>query len=469
MAVIHPAHHETKCSPLKRMRRNAVIIISCLAILFGFAAAEKGQDSPANKAARIRIINFRLETELAGREAPKGKAYLVLQTEWENIHPKQKVEKSKLEKKPDRTMGVGALTGKEKEKKEEYVNVDVPYVIPNLFDHVYCLADGLSFSLDGMTKEIPGGMNPQGEFSVSQLGEKKQVGLVFLIPDTAKNLAFRLFDYANGHILVLISGDIELAMRTGAESGKSLGIIKDNLIELAATKMDLRPDFEGDEAPTGWRYAVVELGGKSLSQGAGVKNIIQIEPTEYIWLQTRDGFIYFCVGATTTEDGYVRFTPEVYQTQQLRFLVPAGDEDLALGIRIQNKVYSLPLSPKFSLKLPKTFASHRDGKTMEIHLFGARRGTGKIILDLGIQSLVGTGVEIQPSPQFMLEAGGERIEFDESTTGELLRRPPEPFIVPPQTFIRFELAYETDAAPESLHYRGYESETRFDLAKLIGP
>jgi hypothetical protein len=58
------------------------------------------------------------------------------------------------------------------------------------------------------------------------------------------------------------------------------------------------------------------------------------------------------------------------------------------------------------------------------------------------------------------------IEFDESATAELLRHPPEPFIVPPQTLVRFELAYESEAAPASLHYRGYESEQHFDLTKL---
>jgi hypothetical protein len=440
-----------------------------LIFFLGFSLGTWGliqEEASANKAAKIRIIKSSHETELAGREAPEGKVYLVLQTEWENILPKQKVKKSDLEGKPDRTMGVGGLMGKKKETKEEYVDVDVPYVVPNLFDHVYCLVDGQSISLDRLTKDVPGGANPQGEFGVAKLGEKKQLSLVFIIPDTSENLAFQLLDYAYGSILAPISGDVKLARGTGAAPRKALGSVKDALVELAALKMDFHPEFEGEEAPEGWRYAVIELSGKSLSQAGSMKNIIQIEPTEYIWLQTRDGYIYYCVGGTTTDDGYIRFTPEVSQTQQIRFLVPAGDKDLSLGIRIQNKTYSLPLSPEFSLRIPKARASHRDGKTMEIQLFGARREEGRVILDLGIQSLAGSGIEIQTSPQFMLEAGGEMIEFDESATAELLRHPPEPFIVPPQTLVRFELAYESEAAPASLHYRGYESEQHFDLTKL---
>jgi hypothetical protein len=440
------------------MRGHMVALLLCLVFILGFAALGPGQDSPSNKAARIRILDFRLETELAGSEAPKGKVYLVLRTEWENIHPKQKVKKSDLEGKSDRTMGVGGLLGKKKETKEEYVDADVAYAVPNLFDHIYCLAEGQSFALDGITKKVPGGQDPQGEFAIAKLGQKRPLSLVFLIPDTAENLALQLFDYANGHILVPIKGDLELARGEGGTPGKALSSIKDEMIELAALKMDFRPDFEEEEAPEGWRFAFIDLGGKSLSQGGGVKNIVQIEPTEYIWLQTRGGFIYYCAGATTTEDGYVRFTPEVFQTQQLRFLVPAGDKDFALGIRIQNKVYSLPLSPDFALKIPRAFSSHRDGKTMEIQIYGARREDGRLILDLGIQSLVGSGIEIQTTPQFVLEADGEKIELDESATAELIRRPPEPFVIPPRSFLRFELAYETEQADVSLHYRGYESE-----------
>jgi len=66
-----------------------------------------------------------------------------------------------------------------------------------------------------------------------------------------------------------------------------------------------------------------------------------------------------------------------------------------------------------------------------------------------------------------LKAGGEDIYFDEGATSALFHRPPTPFVVPPQTFVRFELAFETDETPETLYYRGYESERNFDLSKII--
>ena len=76
------------------------------------AFASSGNET--NKAARIKIVSSSFEKELAGKKAPAGKIFILLETEWENIHPKQKVEKAKLEGKVDRTMGVGGLAGRKK-------------------------------------------------------------------------------------------------------------------------------------------------------------------------------------------------------------------------------------------------------------------------------------------------------------------------------------------------------------------
>jgi hypothetical protein len=65
----------------------------------------------------------------------------------------------------------------------------------------------------------------------------------------------------------------------------------------------------------------------------------------------------------------------------------------------------------------------------------------------------------------MLVVEEEKISIEDSLTDELLHRPPTPFIIPPKTFVRFELAYETDTSPRSLYYRGYQSEKYFDLDK----
>ena len=64
----------------------------------------------------------------------------------------------------------------------------------------------------------------------------------------------------------------------------------------------------------------------------------------------------------------------------------------------------------------------------------------------------------------MLIVNEEKISIDDTGTDTLLHRPPSPFIIPPKTFIRVELAYETEASPTSLYFRGYRSEATLNLS-----
>ncbi len=426
-------------------------------------------EQPANKAVKVTVIKSSFEKEVASQSSPPGKVFLVLETEWKNIHPKQKIEKSKLEKKPDRTMGVGGLLGGKKEQKEEeYVDMDVAYVVPNFFDHAYILADGQSYSLDKLTETVSGGIGLNKEFTLPRQGDVKKVRFVYAIPESSRHLAFQFFDYAYGHVLIPIQGDLKLAAGTGATRPKALGELKDSFLELAATAINFQPEYQEEEAPEGWHYAVVKLRGKSLSSSGGQKNIVQVEPQEYIWVATREGYLYYSSGGTTTEDGYIRFTPDFYQNQEVAFLVPRQETEMSLGMRIQNRVYSLALTaPPAAFPPLRPIATHRDGKTMEIMLFGARGEKEHILLDLGIKSLVKSGIEIQTEAQFILKAGGEDITYDEEATAALFHRPPTPFVIPPEIFMRFELAYPCNITPEAVYYRSYESENTFSLKNVI--
>ncbi len=419
----------------------------------------------ANHAVKVTVIQSGFEKEVASQAAPPGKSFFILETEWKNIHPKQKIEKRKLEKKPDRTMGVGGLLGgKKEEKEEEYVEADVAYLVPNFFDHAYLLADGETYSLDKLTESISGGINLRKEFSLPKQGDTKRVRFVYAIPERARHIAFQFFDYSYGHILIPIQGDLKIAAGTRGARPITLGEFKDSFLELAATAIDFRSEYKDEEAPEGWRYAVVKLRGKSLSASGTEKNIVQIEPREYIWVSTKEGHLYYSSGGSTTEEGYIRFTPDFYQNQEVAFLVPEREKEISLGMRVQNRVYFLALTTKpAALPAAKPRAIHKDGRTMEIMLFAARQDKGLVILDLGIRSLVKSGIQIQTDAQFILKAEGEDIHFDEGATNGLFHRPPTPFIIPPETFVRFELAYRIDEVPDSLYYRGYESEKHFAL------
>ena len=105
---------------------------------------------------------------------------------------------------------------------------------------------------------------------------------------------------------------------------------------------------------------------------------------------------------------------------------------------------------------------HRDGRVAEILVLNTRAESGRQVLDLGIHSLSSSGLEIQLA-QFLLDTEGGEIQVSSAATEALPCRPPNPFIIPPGVFARFELAYATGANPTHLHYRGFQSEKRIPL------
>lgn len=418
----------------------------------------------SNKAARVMVKSATFETEVAGRTAAAGKTFLILETEWENIHPKQKIEKSKLEGKTDRTMGVGGLRGSGTVKKEEFVDVDVAYMVKSMYDHAYVVADGLAYPLQQATEELPGGIKIFEPFSLAKLGDKQDVSFLFSVPEDSENLAFQFFDYKYGHILLPIKGDAEKARQKGSVSMKVLGEVKSDLVELAAHELNLQQSYGEQTAPEGWQYAVVKLSGKSLS-GKTVRDIVQLKPDEYTWIKTDGGYLYYGSGGSTTKDGFIRFIPEVSMVQEVAFLAPVSSKSFRLGIRVKNEVFHIDLigDPK---GLPPARAKHTDGDIMEVMILGTRRENGTIILDLGIRSLYErSGLEIQTRNQFILLAGDKHVYFDQAATNALVHKPPKKFIVPSKETIRFELAYVTETEPTQLYFRGYRSQAKLDLFK----
>ena len=452
-------------NPSKHPILSIFFALSLLIVICDAREKDSTSEKSLNKAVQVEITKKTFANELAGISSPEGKIFLVLETQWKNIHPKQKVEKDKLEGKTDRTMGVGALSGRKKKKEIEYVDVDVAYQISKFFDHAYLLADGIAYSLDKINEEIPEGVKIQEPFTIPKKGDVRKVDFVYSIPESAKNLSFQFFDYEYGHILIPLQGDPKTARGSGDIPGEVLGFIKSDLLEVAAHSVSFYDEYEEKTVPDGWKYAVVQISGKSLS-GRSVKDILQIEPEEYTWVTTEGGYFYYSAGGSTTEQGMIRFTPEIFQHQELAFLVPEATHLSQLGVRIRNDVFQIHLTKEKSQKIPEAIASHQDGDVMEVKLFGVRKENGRYILNLGIQSLATSGIEIQKQQQFILNAGGEQIYMDEEKTDLLSHRPPAPFTVPPKTFVRFELAYESASVPDSLYFRGYRSEATMKLPSI---
>lgn len=430
------------------------------------AAGAKPISSAKNLAVEIEVLATGMQPGIFGSSAPAGSSFVVVDTRWRNVHTKQRMDKASSEGKADRTMGVGSFGGgRTRGSTEDSVDVDVAYQVPRLVDHVYLVADGIATALHPVTEEIPGGPQIGVAFTIRKLGETRDARFAFIAPAGAKNVALQFFDYKYGHVLVPIRGDAKRAAGDGTPPGKVLGKAQTSKLDIAAHTLSFRADYSGATAPQGWRYAVVQLGGRSHSVRNGVGDIVQIDPMKFIWLEGDGGYVYPSAGGSTTGSGMLRFTPEIYQMQEVAFLIPAAMDRFTLGLRDNTEVARLAVSSGKPGGLPGAKETHRDGKTMEVLLLGSRQESGYVVLDLAINPLEtkGQGITIDPAQQFILVTGSGEVRMDMAATWSRINRPPQPFVVPPGTRLRFELAFPNSGAPTALRIRGFESEGRLKL------
>ncbi len=422
-------------------------------------------ETAANDAVRLQIIDSEENNELPGSAASTNKTFLVLDTRWENIHEKQKVSKDKLEGKTDRTMGVGGLgTGGGSSGPTEYVEMDVAYKIPKLVDHVYALVDGQAVPLHPAMSRLPNGLEPTSPFGVGKQGEIRDLQLAFLVPEDAENVALQVFDYNNGHLVIPLRGSLELAKSSAAGPGDALDSVSTDVVELAAHSLDFANDYRGEAAGPGWRFAVVELGGQSVSRGGRMGRILQFDPKKYMWVHADGGYVYYASAGSTDAKGNIRFTPEIYQRQEVAFLVPDAVERLSMGLRINRDVVNLSLTKRAPSPMPDAGTRHEDGDVMEVLLYGSRRDGDYLILDVGIRPIIkGQGLEVKTARQFLLQTPDGEVKLDRQATAALPGHPPDPFVVPPGAAVRFELAYKTAATPTSLRVRGFRGEGVLEL------
>lgn len=421
--------------------------------------AMESREAVANEAVRVDVVAASVQRDLFGEVAPEGQAFLVLATRWENIHPKELVDRASLEGRSDRTMGVSAFSGGGS-GRTEYVEMDVAYQVPRLLDHVYALTDGAAVSLHEATGILPGGPDPGGGLNLPTLGSTTILPLAFLVPADPTDVALQFFDYNYGNIVVPVRGD---PPESGAESTATAEIldrVETDVLDLATTGLSFRDRYQGEEAPEGWRFAVVTLQGQSRSEGSGMSNIVQFDPLEYAFVISDGGFLRYASGGSVDGAGNIRFTPEVPQRQELGFLVSAEDEDLTLGIRLRNDVVTLKLTDDEPEGLPRRErAKHQDGDVLEVSLYGSRQEGDLWIVDLGLRPLTeGQGLEIQTGAQFLLLTAEGEVPPDMAASTARAGRPPDPFIVPPGTPVRFELVYPAPGEVEGVRFRGFRSE-----------
>jgi len=424
------------------------------------AAGAKPVASAKNIAVEIEILATGTQPGIFGNRAPEGASFVVVDTRWRNIHAKQRMDKAASQGKADRTMGVGALgQGRSAGTAADSVDMDVAYQVPRLADHVYLVADGVATALHSVTEEIPGGAKIGVTFTVAKAGETRDARLAFVAPTAAKNVALQFFDYKYGHVLVPIRGDAKSAAGDGTPPGKVLDKAQTAKLDVGAHSLAFRGDYAGTAAPQGWRYAVVQLGGRSRSVRTGVGDIVQIDPAKFIWLEGDGGYVYPSAGGSTTAQRLLRFTPEIYQMQEVAFLVPAAADRFTLGVRAETEVARLAVTARKPGGLPGAKGSYKDGNTMEVLLIGSRQDGAHLVLDLAIRPLAtrGQGIDISADQQFTLVTATGETRPDMPASWSRTNKPPQPFAVPPETPVRFELAFLTSGTPTALKIRGFES------------
>ena len=416
-----------------------------------------------NEAVRITVLESRLERRLMGVDAPEGQVFVAVRSRWENIHPLQRVERAALEGRPDRTMGVGGFAGGGTSRAREYVEMDVPYQVPRAVNHLYAVAGGVAYPLHEVSRELPGGLPPAESFTIARYGDVRMIGLAFLVPEHAADVALQFFDYTYGSIAVPLHGDVMLAREL--DTGHALARARTGILDVAVQALAFRDAYSGVAAPEGWRYAVVHLIGRSDSERRrGQGDIVQLEPTANAWIVSDGGYLHYARDGSTDENGMLRFTPELYQQQEIAMLVPQAAERLRLGLRVRNDVLTFPLTTAEPAGLPAAVQSHVDGDAMEVLLFGYREDGGRIVLDIGIRPLMaGRGLEIRPDQQFFLVAGGRGVRIDRQATEALQHGLAGTLVVPPDTPVRFEVAFPATPDATAVRVRGFRSQSEFAL------
>lgn len=429
------------------------------------SAAPLETASHSNEAVRLSVVGLAQGEDLFGTTVSPGSTFLILDTRWENVRARQKVSKDKLEGKADRTMGVGGLgSGGGSGGPTEYVEMDVAYKIPKLVDHIYALVDGRAVPLHPAMSKLPNGLKQTSAFGIGKHGEIRDLQLAFLVPEDAENIALQVFDYNNGHLTIALRGSLELAKSSAAGRGDALDSVSTDVVELAVHGLDFADDYNGETADPGWHFAIVKVGGQSLSKGGRIRSILQFDPKKYTWVHADGGYVYYASAGSTDSKGNIRFTPEIYQQQEIAFLVPDSVEHLSMGLRINRDVVTLSLTKQSPSPMPDADTHHEDGDVMEVLFHGSRRDGEYLVLDLGIRPIIkGQGLEVKAARQFLLQTPDGEIKLDPKATAALPGHPPDPFVVPPGAAVRFELAYKTTATPMSLRVRGFRSEGSFEL------
>lgn len=420
----------------------------------------------ANQAVRVSIDTAGFRPKIGSIPSGKNHHFLVLETQWENIHPRQKVSRKSLAGKADRTMGAGGLFSGQAEGHDiaaDFAEKDVAYTIPKWDNHLFLVADGIAYGLSPASVGLEGAIHKENSFSMARKGQRKKVRLVFDLPKSAKNLGLLLLDYSNGHIRIPLHGDW---LQTPTNKGSITAQQTSNAFDLTIVSATETPDFEGVAAPDGWKYVVLELIGKSKLSSAAMGNMIQMDPARDVWLFNQQGFATRQALLAYGEK-YIRFLPDYYLDNKIAYLIPASETAAELSVRAKSDMLHFNLGRKISALPQQGGETFVDGTTMKISLLGKSSSDGLLLLDIDVQNLrQKSGLELNPFRQLTLIAQGKPVHPARQETLHLAHGARDKMIVPPASRLRFLLAFKGVKTGAELKVAGFEKQGKVDFSLL---
>ena len=426
--------------------------------------AQPGQGA-VNKAIEIRLVNLRTAQEVGSLTPEAGREFVIVDTAWQNLMPKVKVNRKKAQ---DRTAGMGSLgfgggaTATDRAGDEANTTLEsVPFEIAPLSQHLWLVVDGrLAEQIDkDATNALEAHLGPD-RLGIREFQQVVTGAVAFQAPAGASSLALLYLDSANGHLLLPLKGSLPvLASSLGGGASRS-----NEIVDLAVTGTAWA---EGGGA--GLKTLVVSV------KGISRKNAIADVPFgDFGFLQTGAG----CVAQPDKQSAAVkkplapigRFLPMVPNEGQLAFTVPADTRSAVLMLRAQSATpIELPALGDGSVRRPSPSAAHEDGKVLRVGVIGTSAapaglsappaGSELLVVDYLVENLTtGSGLELQPGPQFALaDASGRKYE-PEPASAQLPCRLTGSNVVPAGGWRRFSLLYSVPAGqPLTLQYRGFQS------------
>jgi hypothetical protein len=433
----------------------------------GLVAVAKEGEAVSNKAIEIRVTDVRRAAAAGNRQAPEGREFVTVFSDWKSLVPPQKVNRKKAQ---DRSAGMGSLgfgggvTAKDRAADEADATLeDVPFEIGPLTQKVWLVANGTSAEgIDVAATNAAEGPLPTGTLRLPALNSVKSGPLVFLAPANAQALALLVLDSANGHLLVPIRGAAPVPASTLGGASKS-----NELVDLAIAGASWSTTAP---ATPGSKTLVVTVRGISRQNA-----IADIPFGDFSFLQTGAG----CIAQPERPDQTLArpfspkgsFIPFIPTEGQLAFVVPVDTQSAALLLRLnQGASLDLPVLGDGSARKPPVATTHDDGKVLRIGIVGAsappatvsapRAGLEYVAVDYIVENLtVNTGIDLQPAPQLAL-ADAEGKTYPPDQASQLLPcRLAGRNTVPAAGWRRFSLLYAVPVGqPLSLKYRGFESE-----------